>query len=496
MASSKELRILQITKPEIVLDQIKHDDLENSTNNKYNLGKMWGFVFPLIKINGKMYTDSDIDFFQLNVSGFLPTITLTVVDLHNQFKNRNFPMAGAVISVFIRGAGDDKIFKPIRIDFDTVSITPFGGVPGKGTMFRMTGKMRVPNLFKDTCGYFSGTSFETLLEISKKMQLGFSSNVTGTSDSMNWINPTDTTARFVQDITSSAYLDEDSFFGSYIDPYYLLNFVELNRLYQDTADIEQSFNFSASDVSSYVKNVEDSQGEANVLTNHPEMRGTARYLDAYNSYNNTSKITTDHGYFRFEQHYDVDNKEYVNEFVDPFATDDPNKVTLKGRGVGFYDKGSQAVPEFSFKQRDFKTKYLGKQGSNMHPQFNYSIILNYQNQLEIQKYGLVVTLNAVNPALHRFQRIFVIIYDFGRSQTSTMDEELNKTQNREPSEGAQSTNYKTGNSGEFGEQTQSLNQALSGFYVISEISYKYDSTISSNISMELVLSRRDLIASP
>ena len=132
----------------------------------------------------------------------------------------------------------------------------------------------------------------------------------------------------------------------------------------------------------------------------------------------------------------------------------------------------------------------------MHPQFNYSIILNYQNQLEIQKYGLVVTLNAVNPALHRIQRIFVIIYDFGRSQTSTMDEELNKAQNREPNEGAQSTNYKTVNSGEFGEQTQSLNQALSGFYVISEISYKYDSTISSNISMELVLSRRDLIASP
>ena len=90
----------------------------------------------------------------------------------------------------------------------------------------------------------------------------------------------------------------------------------------------------------------------------------------------------------------------------------------------------------------------------------------------------------------------MIIYDFGRSQTSTMDEELNKAQNREPNEGAQSTNYKTVNSGEFGEQTQSLNQALSGFYVISEISYKYDSTISSNISMELVLSRRDLIASP
>jgi hypothetical protein len=496
MASSKELRILQITKPEIVLDQIKHDDLDNSTNNKYDLSKTWGFAFPLIKINGKMYTDSDIDFFQLNVSGFLPTLTLTVVDLHNQFKNRNFPMAGAVISVFIRGAGDDKIFKPIRIDFDTTSITPFGGVTGRGGIFRMVGKMRIPNLFKDTCGYFTGTSFNTLLEISKKMQLGFASNVTDTGDSMTWINPTDTTARFVQDITASAYLDEESFFGTYVDPYYLLNFVELNRLYQDTGDIEQSFNFSASDVSSYIKNVEDSQGEANVLTNHPDIRGTARYFDAFNSFNNTSRITTDHGYFRFEQHYDVESKEFISEFIDPFATDDPNKVTLKGRGVGFYDKGSEAAPEFTFKERDFKTKYLGKQGSNMHPQFNYSMILNFQNQLEIQKYGLVVTLNTVNPALHRFQRIFLLIYEFGKSETSATNEDLNKAQNRAASEGAQSTDYKTSNSGERGEQTQSVNQSLSGFYVISEISYKYDSTVSDNISMELVLSRRDLVASP
>lgn len=496
MASSKELRILQITKPDIVLDQIKHDDLENSTNNKYNLSKMWGFAFPLIKINGKLYTSSDIDFFQLNSSAFLPTLTLTVVDIHDQFKNRNFPMAGAVISVFIRGAGDDKIFKPIRIDFDTISIIPFGGVVGRGGMFKMTGKMRIPNLFKDTCDFYSGTSFNALLEISQKMKLGYASNVTDTSDSMTWINPTDTTARFVQDITASAYLDEESFFGSYVDPYYLLNFVELNRLYQDTSDIEQSFNFSASDVSSYVKTLEDSQSEANMLTNHPEMRGTTRYLDTFNSYNNTSKITTDHGYFRFEQHYDVESKEYINEFVDPFATDDPDKVTLKGRGVGFYDKGSEAVSEFSFENRDYKTKYLGKQSSNMHSQFNYSMILNFQNQLEIQKYGLVVYLNAVNPALHRFQRIFVLIFDFGRSKTSATNEELNKAQNREPSEGAQSTEYKTKNSGEFGEQTQSVNQALSGFYVISEISYTYDSLISDNISMELVLSRRDLIASP
>jgi hypothetical protein len=192
----------------------------------------------------------------------------------------------------------------------------------------------------------------------------------------------------------------------------------------------------------------------------------------------------------------VESKEYINEFVDPFATDDPNKVTLKGRGVGFYDKGSSAAPEFSFQERDFKTKYLGKQGSNMHPQFNYSMILNFQNQLEIQKFGLVVSLNAVNPALHRFQRIFVLIYDFGTSETSTTNEELNKAQNREPSEGAQSTEYKTANSGERGQVTQSINQALTGFYVISEISYKYDSTVSNNISMELVLSRRDLVASP
>ena len=52
-----------------------------------------------------------------------------------------------------------------------------------------------------------------------------------------------------------------------------------------------------------------------------------------------------------------------------------------------------------------KYKFLGTQGDNMHENYYYAQILNHQNLQEMEKFGMTLELDTVNPALIKFQRI-------------------------------------------------------------------------------------------
>ena len=90
--------------------------------------------------------------------------------------------------------------------------------------------MRIPTLFQHISkSYINKTSFETLREIAKDLGLGFASNERNTNDKMNWICPSKTYYKFMQDICNSSWLGEEDFFDWWIDQYYVLNFVNLRK---------------------------------------------------------------------------------------------------------------------------------------------------------------------------------------------------------------------------------------------------------------------------
>ena len=133
-----------------------------------------------------------------------------------------------------------------------------------------------------------------------------------------------------------------------------------------------------------------------------------------------------------------------------------------------------------------KYKYLGTQGDNVHPEFQYSTVLNYQNITEINKMGMVIELDTVNPALVRYSRIYCQILEFASPIKNT----LLATQQDEI-EGEEVPQTRTGDTDENDPASEQgiVNEYLTGFYVISGVEWLF--TKPGPVRMKLKLQRRE-----
>jgi hypothetical protein len=500
MGVQNETKILQITKPEIQLDPLRILDLDTKDGGA-KMSEIYGYYVPYVTINGEPMGFNSIENLTLDCEGFVPRLSMYFIDYDNVFTAKGFPGDGKVVSVYISGPSDDT-FKPIRIDFDVESIQPFAGGDSDYKRFTLNGKMRIPYLYRDVCEFYQGTSFQTLLEISKNLKLGFASNVENTIDEMSWINPADTTERFIKDITLASYNDDESFFVSFIDPYYNLNFVEVNRLLSLEKDVEISYNYMLSNPKAFLEDpdINDKMKieEGGILSNALSLSGTTRKFDKYVPYNNTARIVTKNGYRKFSQHYDVAEKIFISEFVDPISSKDPTTLKLKGRNV--VTRNYEVLPEYELTTLPFKTKYLGKQNDNMHPNFTYAIVLNHQNIVEMSKIGMEVYIEGINPALHMFQRVLVLVYNYGSNMNSLLNPEERKNnplydtpeiQNQAPqaSEFSQNSSFNAGGDA----MSSTMNSLLSGFYLIKGFTYIYQK--GRNLRTKVILGRREFYES-
>ena len=236
------------------------------------------------------------------------------------FTARFFPKDGDIIQLYIRSQGDETTFKPIRIDFTVEKITPLGGggATNSSSQIMVDGRMHVPNLFTEKVQLQDNTSWNSLLSMAEELKLGYASNVEETSDQQIWTNPYDTSQRFIQDITSNAYLNDESFFTSYIDPYYYLTFVDANKFFGQEDDIEtsQQFQQNAIDTIGSGDENESDMTFPNMLTNNLQTQGSARYIANYQQVNKSGRISKNNGYKRYTQYWDLNTKEFISEFVD------------------------------------------------------------------------------------------------------------------------------------------------------------------------------------
>lgn len=483
MATNLSRTILTVTDPTIELDPLSIPDAESGTPNSNGLSmqekpsKMSSLI-TLVRINQYEVQQDRIRSLRIRSTGFYPTLRIVFDDRDGMFMSRYFPMDGDVIQVNIRSQGDETTFKPIRMDFEIVDIAPAGGgTAQRAARFIVEGRMKVPNLFTDSINFNEGTSWNTLLDISESLGLGFASNVEDTVDSMTWINSNKSIAEYIKKIVKHSYLNDDSFFTAYIDPYYYLTFVEVNRLFVQDEEIESSMTFS--------QNAGDlfSQGEAqeedfpNILSNMVQMQGGARYISRYHMINETGAINKSNGYKKYSQFWDYDDQNFISEFVDPLTTNTPGMISSnKGRVFGNESEGP----------RDEQVKYCynGIQNENVHDQYMYSLTLNEQNLIDVKKMGMIVELDTMNPSLIRYSRIFCQIIEYGSPQKEVL---------RNPQIGNEDLPPDTAERDLTAEQdaqeTGIVNEYLTGFYVISGIEYLQ--TFPGGLRMRLHLQRRE-----
>jgi hypothetical protein len=482
-----ERNILTIIEPSIELDPLEILDAESGSDNSdgstmEQKPSLFSQVVPEVRVNGYDVQMDRLNLFTLMNDKFYPTCRLQFADVDGLFTARFYPKDGDLMQVNIRSQGDETTFKPIRIDFTIIECKPIGGGGEEANEYLIRGRMFVPKLFTESVEYEENvTSFTALSNIAERMQLGFASNVEDTADAMTWTNPNDTTETWVQDIVANSYLNEETFFTSYIDPYYYLTLVDVNRFFSQEGAIEasQSFTTNAGDTMGADGAQGQTDGIPNYLSNMVQMQGTARYIVKHQMVNKSGAISKANGYKRYTQYWDLEAKEWISEFVDPLTNDTPGMIpATKGRLIDGEVEGPR--------NDQVKYKYLGTQGDNVHAQYQYSTVLNYQNITEINKMGMVISLDTVNPALMRYTRIYCQILEFASPIKSVLlapsQDEIEGDEAPQTREGGADENDKASESGV-------VNEYLTGFYVISGVEWVYAKP--GPVGMKLTLQRRE-----
>ncbi len=502
--SNLERSIVTLIEPAIKVDKIMVEDSESkkavdeknpaapSGDDKMKQSNRLGNTSPVIFINTTKYEEAEINNFELDMYGPIPTINFSITDATRKM-NISGPLDGDVISLYLRPP-DEKNQRPIRIDFDITAMDPVG----EGG-FRFNGLMKIPGLYAETNKSFpKDSSFNHLQDVAEFLKIGFASNETTTEDKMVRLCPYINLNEFLDETVNSSYKDDDSFFCWFVDPYYYLNYVNVNKQFSlddktDPINITNANLGLGWDQGETEKSIKGSL----VLTNKPDKAGTNVFIKNFSLENNAAAVSLSEGYKRYVQYYNVGDGtakgEYVSNFVDPLTTKGAEDKLILAKGRRDEDRYKTQV----------KYKWLGKisgdvDGGNMHDNFIFSEVLNHQNKKEITKQSLKIEMEQMNFYIYKYMRIPVLIYQGSENnaafnKANQRDKDLGEDKPDVPPEGRSTAqgNSQTAPGGKVGDDQRDAikNEFLTGYYVVSGIKYKW--TSPGPISMEMTLLRRE-----
>lgn len=489
---SIEKTILGILKPRIkpvelkIIDQESDGAKEKLGNGvekpfRQELSKTLGALFPLIQIRNIRIDYEHLSFFELDLFNRIPRLNLVFNDAQGKF-NIESPLDGDIISVYLK-APHVESQRPIRIDFDILDIDS----DPKSKTFSVSGIMKIPNIFKETCkGLKENTSFEHLLSLAEELGIGFASNITSTSDSMTRLLPYITYEEFINETVQNAYSDDKSFFDWFIDPFYYLCFVNVNNqitteLEPQEVNITSSANFGANTINEDVK---DSFTGPLILTNDPKMGTFNVFISNWSLKSSFASKWIKSGYSRIMQFFDIDEKNSESEYLNKIKIE---SLTTTGAENSFILLKGKSGDDFYKNQT--KYKWMGKQISNsvggaVHDNYLYANVLNFQNNTDLTKMNLSVLVNGLNLNIYKYMSIPVHIYEGG-------NEKINKLKQRDKDLG-EDDNLKTfEQDDDLGTDIDDkiLNKFISGNYLVTGLSYVY--TKGNTIKTKLQLSRRE-----
>lgn len=399
---------------------------EEYTNYMGDLSKMYAQL-PLIKINNNFTVNpSNIKKFSINFTGWMPEVSMKICDPNSELKSKYYPTDGSVINVYIATLGDEKKYRPLRLDFLIVSVSESGSLAGTVmspdmSEFTIRGKLNVPRLYYNANMFESGTSYDSLKNITEDIGLGFASNIDNTNDSQLWVNGYTRIADFLENISRHGYLDDESFFVSFIDAYYNLNYVEVSRLFSQFQENEKCTVYNTA-----FRNEENSEASAEEETQKPEeqdfnvwsgrshewwyelnnskqLSAWSLYYDKYNEVNN-GNTTLDDGYVKYVQSWNHKTRQYISL---PVTVDNMETEGMLPLNKGKLERGKPS--ELSANLKTYE--YLGECNEHQDSEYAYAFSHNEMNINDMKKFGMTVDLPCINPAVTRYSRIKLIVFE-------------------------------------------------------------------------------------
>ena len=449
----KSKDILQINEPSINLPELKIRDYDEHSDIKES--NFVGDVIPFISYNNKYtFNYKQINSFSLQYDGLFPYLYFSINDTNNEFTALSLPTEGDYVSLFLKSNNEE--FNDIYIQFDILSFTNFEG------FYSFECIMNVPEIFNEICKcYPEKTSYDLFNEVSEELKLGFCTNISSTDDSMNWINPMESTLNFLKEEIKHSYKDDLSFFIFFIDFFYNLNFIELNNQFGKKEREDTFLNLIKSQAKNNFSDGEEVKIEGTLwLTNLHGFRGTNSYIYDYNLLSSSGEVKLKNGLKRKAQFYDNELKSYETHDIEPtYEEESDNVKTFKNDDI--------TLEKFKY----FGTQQTQEDTKNVHDNYYFAEIQNHQNIQEINKLKLKVYLAKANFHLYRFQSIPVALFEYDSQNIDKLG-------------------VKNGLTVEDEKPNITLLEHYSGYFVIDNIKYVYDSK-DNKIGQELILTRRE-----
>jgi len=472
-----------VIEPSILPTEVKLTSM-GEENGGFKQSKTVGVNEPYVSVNNYSFSPTAIVSFKLTCSGKIPSLAITLDDTRDNFSIDSFPRDGDVLT-FLLSSKNESTFKSIHMDFDILKVSNLPTGEAGTTRYVFSCKTKVPLLDSEECRYYeTGTSLSHLQEEAKYLGLGMVTNIDGTADDQIRIQPYISHSKFITNIVESSYISDNAFQLWFIDQYYYLNFIDVNRIFNSKnimsiQDAQDSL-ISYTDAVATETGSDDKSDNVNsklVITNHFRFKGLNNYINTYSLENNSFSVVSSHGHFRDVQVFD-DVLEGLSEFtLDPLTSENllDSEEPLRGR----------RDEERYLSQ--VKHKYVGRQDAgedgigNVHQNYAYSKIHNHRNNLEASKMKLIITLASFNPSLYKYQKVPVIIYAYTPERKSAED-----VKNQE----AEKMGFNERQFKDKAENEQSrVDSFLSGNYIIENIDYSYNRT--KGIIQTVTLIRRE-----
>lgn len=492
--------ILAVVEPVILPTEIKFDALaeESGSDNVDKQTKEVGVMEPFILCNDIIIPRNDILNIELELSATTPACTVTFNDREGNFTVDSVPRDGDFFTLLLNSKHQET-FKSIHMDFDIVEVDT-GEMPGKvpgGRPITLEGIAKIPKLFGEDCQVLDAdTSLAHLEKIARDLEIGLATNIDTTDDNQSRIQAYETYLDFIKSIVGDAYISDDSFVKYYIDQYYYLNFIDVNKIFnapnESLEDVMKSLTTtSISETSQKGSETDNEMDPDNIevpflLTNHMDFDSVSCFIEEHQIINNSQQISLAAGNSRNIQYYDnnSDTGDRFQEFtIEPLQSENlrESEMPLKGN------------PKDERYKDQVKYKYMGRQNAgddglgNTHPNALYTKLHNKQNEMEVAKMKLVVKCAGFNPAVYKYCKIPVLMYHYDAIKI-----EAEKTADRFKEEAGlkdRPVDIKETENVAEKDYNQMLDKFLSGHYIVENIDYIY--TADKGVQTKLTLIRRE-----
>ncbi|HRT03112.1 MAG TPA: hypothetical protein P5513_04155 [Candidatus Diapherotrites archaeon] len=487
-------RIWQVFDSKIVLDELSVQQTPGDQSKTQRIEDLVSIKYPLIKINDYYLSEEEIDYFKIDSYGKIPEITLSVSFYDDLFLSKNMPLDGDIISVAIQSKSE--ILKPIRNDYVITSIRTTkknSEVPAISITF--FGILFIPGWDSYLSDFaIRGTSMDAMKQTAKKVGLGFSTNEEDTDDYQIWIS-SNTIREFVEEVTERAWKNESSFFDWWIDVYYNLNFVNVQKqlLSQENEVDEAALIGNVPTEFWWGSKSDKTVGTAKVFSNYPNFRTSSFYIKDWRPINNSSKITFEYGttsYCTFFEHNNIlyekpDSQKYWSLEIPPDYDEEKLNSHIILRGRSRWDpstgKGETAKANYNYNEIYKRASWLGiqytlsnpeddnsKWTGNHHRNYMRARVHNAINNVELEKLNVEIFVQGINLNIIKGDKLPIALIRKDRLEALKVQNDFS--------------------------QAEMLDKFYSGWYYVMGFTLtweKQEEDMLSNFSQSFMLTRRE-----